>query len=733
MPSVAKVTLICVAALLSACGGGGSDKGCQDTDCKPQGASSVLHSSVSSSSLGGSSNNSGVSSSIAQSTSSFINSSFINSSVLNSSVLNSSVLNSSASQSSRAVATSSSVQPGTIVTSSSIAGVSSVMASSSIARSSSAIPNSSIARSSTSSVLSSSSAASARVPQPDLTADPALPIKGSPTYNDAKEAVRFLNQTTFGPTAKDVQKIMALGKTAWLEDQFNKPQTMHLSLLDKRFTEIGLIVQPEKDDNDEGYLRDLQRSDIWWEVMLWGDDQLRQRVAYSLSQILVISNVSDVLYNDTRGIANYHDILAQHAFGNYRDLLKAVTLNPMMGEYLSMVRNEKADANRNIRPDENYAREIMQLFTIGLVQLNLDGSVKLDAQNNPIPTYDQTTVKELARVFTGWNMATIKEWWEWTDSGASEILPMKSFARYHDSGAKVLFDDKTIAANKTPEQDIDAALDILFAHENVAPFISKQLIQRLVTSNPSPAYVKRIAEVFNDNGSGVKGDLKAVIKTILLDTEAQNGYKTAPATFGKLREPILKTSHLWRAFRATGTPTKLKDGTASAKRMRFYGSGRLLGQRPFGSNSVFNFYRPDYQHPGELKDSNMYAPEFQILTESMIMSQISTLSSAIFWRDTQNDWLEPTIDPQWDVFSPRLHLDRERNLTKNPAELLDHLNLLLMAGQMSQPMYDVIVNHLNANKVNPSWSAEGQMWQRDTMVYEALFLVMTSPEYAVQR
>jgi uncharacterized protein (DUF1800 family) len=593
------------------------------------------------------------------------------------------------------------------------------------------VASSTAVSSSHSSVLSST--AIAKVPVPDLTPDPSLPIKDSPNYASAKDAVRFLAQTTFGPTAKDIDRVVRIGKTAWLEEQFNKPQTKHLALLDQRFEQIGFVVQPEKDDSDEGYLRDLQRSDIWWEVALWGDDQLRQRIAYSLSQILVISNVSDVLYNDTRGIANYQDILAAHAFGNYRDLLKAVTLNPMMGEYLSMVRNEKTDTNRNIRPDENYAREIMQLFSVGLVQLNVDGSVKLDAQNNPIPTYDQTTVKELARVFTGWNMATIKNWWEWTESGASEILPMKSFDNYHDFGAKILFGDKSIPADKTPEQDIDAALDIIFAHPNIAPFISKQLIQRLVTSNPSPAYVTRVANVFNNNGQGVKGDMKAVVRAIVLDDEAQNGYKNTPQTFGKLREPLLKTTHLWRAFKGTGTPTKLENSTVTPPRLRFYGSGRLLGQRPYGSFSVFNFYRPDYQHPGELKNANMNSPEFQILTESMIMSKASTLSNAIFWRDTPHDWLEPTIDGNWDAFSPRLHLDREREFSKNPAELLDHLNLIVMAGQMSQPMYDLILNHLNNNKVDPTWGEEGQMWQRDTLVYEALFLVMASPEYAAQR
>lgn len=547
------------------------------------------------------------------------------------------------------------------------------------------------------------------------------------------DAVRFLAQTTFGPTIKETERVMSLGKSAWIDEQFAKPQTLHLSLLEARFAELGWVVAPVQDNPDDGYLRDLQRSDVWWEVALWGDDQLRQRIAFALSQMLVISNVSDVLYNDTRGIANYQDILAKHAFGNYRDLLKEVTLNPMMGEYLSMVRNEKADAQRNIRPDENYARELMQLFSIGLVQLNLDGSVVLDENDNPIPTYDQTTVKELARVFTGWNMATITNWWEWTDSGASEILPMKSFNNFHDFGEKTLFTNQVIAANKTPEEDVDAALDIIFAHPNLAPFISKQLIQRLVTSNPSPDYVTRVATVFNDNGSGVKGDMKAVIKAILLDNEAQQGHVLTPTAFGKLREPLLKVSHLWRLFKATGIPTQLAGGAVTSPRIRFRGSDRELGQRPFGSFSVFNFYRPDYQHPGELKDSNLNSPELQILTESMIIAKTNHLSGAIFWRDTQHDWLEPTIDGVWDVFPPRLHVNPQRSASENPAELLDQLNLMLMAGQMSEPMYQLLLDHLNANQVNPEWDETGQMWARDLLVYEAIFLIMASPEYAVQR
>jgi uncharacterized protein (DUF1800 family) len=570
----------------------------------------------------------------------------------------------------------------------------------------------------------------APIPVPDTKPDPNLPHKDSADYRKAQDAVRLLAQASFGATPKSIQRIITLGPKDWIDEQMSLPQTFHLNLLDKRFADIGMVVAPVVDDSKEGYSRDLQRSDIWWEVAIWGEDQLRQRIAYSLSQILVISNMSDVLYNDTRGIANYHDLLAKHAFGNYRDLLKAVTLNPMMGEYLSMVRNEKADVTRNIRPDENYARELMQLFSIGLVELNLDGTVKLDLQGNPIPTYDQSTIKELARIFTGWNLAGINQWHQFTESGSSEILPMQAFADYHDFGSKVLFGTQKIAANNSPEQDIDAALDIIFAHPNVAPFISKQLIQRLVTSNPSPAYVERVAHVFNNNKKGVKGDLRAVITAILMDKEARADYH-ALDNFGKYREPVLKLAQLLRAFKATGIPIKFNNEN-QAKRLRLYSSDKAFGQRAYAARSVFNFYRPDYQQPGKIRNTNLNSPEFQILNESMIMAQTSELSRSIFWRDTPHEWLEPTFE-EIDIFPSRLHIDNERSVAANPAELLDRLNLLLMAGQMSSRMYDLLLTHLKTYPVDPTWGAEGQMWARDTLIYEAIFFIVASPEYAFQR
>ncbi|WP_018013794.1 DUF1800 domain-containing protein [Teredinibacter turnerae] len=541
----------------------------------------------------------------------------------------------------------------------------------------------------------------------------------------------MLDQATFGTTAKTLVAAMEKSREQWLDEQIALPQTLHLPLLDERLTEIGFEPAPEVEKDDEGWVRDIQRSDIWWESAVWGQDQLRQRVAYALSQILVISNVSDVLYNDSRGIANYHDILAAHAFGSYRDLLKAVTLNPMMGEYLSMVRNEKADAQRNIRPDENYAREVMQLFSIGLVQLNIDGSPVLDNQQQPVPTYGQDDIKNLARVFTGWNHATINQWWEWASSGAAEILPMKAFPAYHDTGSKTLFGDKSIPADLTPEQDIDAALDILFAHSNVAPFISKQLIQRLITSNPSPDYVARVASVFNDNGAGEKGDLKAVIKAIYLDDEAINGPTLAPTTFGKLREPLLKVTGLWRAFKAQGIPVRENNGSLSLNRLRFRGSDREMGQRPYGSFSVFNFYRPDYQQPGEIKNNDLIAPEFQIMTDSQLVSSISRLSGSIFWRDTKNAWPQseltnPNNQPKadWDLYPAQLFLEEEKQLANDPSALVERLNLLLLHGTMSTQLRATIIDFIT--EFQPYSSAEMR-------VYDALVLVMASPEYAIQR
>jgi uncharacterized protein (DUF1800 family) len=556
--------------------------------------------------------------------------------------------------------------------------------------------------------------------------EPSLPVPGSARYEAAREAARFLTQATFGPTVESINGLLDSGNDyeAWIDAQMALPQMRHLPLLEDRFEEIGLERAPVMEAEGEFWLRDLQRSDVWWESAVRGEDQLRQRMAYALSQILVISNVSDALFDDSRGIANYHDLLAAHSFGNYRELLKAVTLNPMMGEYLSMLRNEKANPARNIRPDENYAREIMQLFSIGLVHLNPDGSVKLDGEGQPVPTYGQDDVMELARVFTGWAQGTAASWRQHASGGNSEILPMKAFIDFHDSGAKTLL-GWAIPAGQTPEQDIDSALDILFAHPNVAPFIGRQLIQRLVTSNPSPSYVARVAAIFDNNGDGVKGDLGSVVKAVLLDEEARSGHLAAPDSFGKLKEPLLKISAFWRAFGVQGIRLQEQSGLISENRLRYRGTDRVYGQRPYGSPTVFNFYRPDYEHPGEIRDRGLHAPEFQIHAESQLISATNAMGQAIFSRDA----LDPAADTEfalggWDLYPPRLSLEQEKVLT--PKLLLDRINLLLMAWGMSSAMYKEILDFLNAQPI-------GSPEARQALVFDALYLVCASPEFAVQR
>jgi uncharacterized protein (DUF1800 family) len=558
--------------------------------------------------------------------------------------------------------------------------------------------------------------------------EPSLPVPGSPRYEAAREAARFLTQATFGPTVESINGLLDSGNDyeSWIDAQMALPQMRHLPLLEDRFEQIGLERAPVAEPSSEWVLRDLQRSDIWWESAVRGQDQLRQRVAYALSQILVISNVADALLDDSRGVANYHDLLAGHAFGNYRELLEAVTLNPMMGEYLSMLRNEKADPARNIRPDENYAREIMQLFSIGLVELNPDGSVKLDVEGQPVPTYGQDDVMELARVFTGWTHGGMVSWRQRAAGGDVEILPMKAFPDFHDAGAKTLL-GRAIPAGLTPEQDIDSALDILFAHPNVAPFIGRQLIQRLVTSNPSPAYVARVAAVFDNNGAGVKGDLGSVIKAILLDQEARTGHLTAPGTFGKLKEPLLKLSALWRAFDVRGIRLQEQNGSISENRLRHRSTDRVFGQRPYGSPSVFNFYRPDYEHSGEIRDGGLHAPEFQIHTESQLISATNVIGWSIFSRDAEDPSTDAELVPgHRDSHPPRLYLADEKSLAVAPELLLDHINLLLMAGGMSTPMYNRILSLLKVRSTDSERARLG-------IVYDLLYLVCTSPEFAVQR
>ncbi|MBM4238275.1 MAG: DUF1800 domain-containing protein, partial [Gammaproteobacteria bacterium] len=376
----------------------------------------------------------------------------------------------------------------------------------------------------------------------------APPTATAPPVSKA-QAFRFLNQATFGATEPEANRLIALGDSnnaysRWIDQQIGREATLLLPAVEAAYPD------PIPANFNIAVLNG-NRLEQWFSNALRGEDQLRQRVAFALSEIFVVSQVGALL-NLPNATADFHDMLARGAFGNFRTLLENVTLHPAMGIYLSMLGNQKAVANTNLRPDENYSREMMQLFSVGLVQLNIDGTVRNDASGQPLPTYNQDIIEGFARVFTGWK-------WECPTTlptctfattrpqlapvaGYNQVRPMRLYPDFHETGTKLVLNysgvtlpNSTIPAGQSGAQDLKDALDNVFNHPNVGPFISKQLIQRLVTSNPSPAYVQRVAEKFNNDGAGRRGNLEAVVKAILLDAEARNPASgTAAASAGKL-------------------------------------------------------------------------------------------------------------------------------------------------------------------------------------------------------
>ena len=349
------------------------------------------------------------------------------------------------------------------------------------------------------------------------------------------DASRFLMQATFGGSEADINNLSTIGYNAWFAQQFAIPNTLHEPYAER---EIMLNTQPpcaatDSTCNQKLFLQtfgDQYFEQPFWSSALTGKDELRKRVQFALSELFVISSQDAVLGQMPRGVANYYDMLGNDAFGNFRQLLNDVTLSPMMGIYLSTLANDKGDATRD--PDENYAREVMQLFTIGLWKLNPDGTQQLDGSGNPIPTYSNTDVMGIAKVFTGfsWNMGGNTSDQAWSGYGAvyagpgfgQDLLPMTTYPTHHSTDEKDFLGMTIPAGSSDPSADLKIALDALFNHPNIPPFVSKQLIQQLVTSNPSPAYVQRVAAVFQDDGQGVRGDMQAVITAILMDEEARN-------------------------------------------------------------------------------------------------------------------------------------------------------------------------------------------------------------------
>ena len=502
------------------------------------------------------------------------------------------------------------------------------------------------------------------------------------------QAARFLTRSTFGPTTNEIQRLSVIGYAAWFEEQRSRPAALERPAL-ASLAAHGVSFGQEA------------RMEQWWKNVLTGNDQLRQRMAFALSEIFVVSDVAATLGEDPVGMAGYYDTLARDSLGNYRTLLEDVTKSPIMGRYLSMLGNRKADPANNIRPDENYARESLQLFSIGLVMLNQDGSVQLDAFNEPIPTYDQPVVEGFAQVYTGWTYAGADSW-QWP---GHNDLPMEPWEGYHEQAAKTLLDGVVCPAGQTAQQDLTFALDLVFQHPNVGPFVGKQLIQRLVTSNPTPEYVARVAAVFADDGTGTRGNLLAVAKAILTDPEAVSGPVDHPDTFGKLREPLLRVTAFWRAFAAY----------FPGNQYHYWNPENQFGEAPLRAGSVFNFFTPVYSPPGDVHDAGLVGPEFQITTEQRI-----TTGTNRFWDCVFHGYAGyPDAKPD----TALIRINTEIALANDPPALVEHLNLLLMSGGMSQEMKDVLVSMVeDTNADNPR--------QR---VLEALYLIVTSPEFSIQK
>ncbi len=536
-------------------------------------------------------------------------------------------------------------------------------------------------------------------------------------HSDAA-AARFLTQATFGPSLAEISRLRRMGYNAWLADQAAQPASHERSYMENQEA-AGLEVYQNS------------RQEAWWLHAITGPDQLRQRVAFALSELFVVSDQNGDIDGQPIATATYYDLLIDNAFGNYRNLLEQVTLSPVMGHYLSMFKNRKPDPAENIRPDENYAREIMQLFSIGLVRLNADGSVQMSG-GQPVPTYNQDTIRGFAHVFTGWNWANCPlddggQWWEWEycPSGpvewpnpgwnASWFLPMQAWESYHASTEDkqllvypgVSLPGGLLPGGGTAASDLGSALDNIFHHPNVGPFIARHLIKRLVTSNPSPAYIGRVAAVFANNGLGARGDLGATVRAVLMDAEARN-LPSLASNGGKLREPLLRQSHLWRALSA-----RADDG-----RYREWYADYYLGQAALRSPTVFNFFLPSYSPPGELYALGLSAPEFQITTDTTIASVANALDAKTFWYWRGNPWNDPE-----DVV---IDLDTELPFASNPARLIDRYDLLFMSRTMSDSMFNTLVNYVQAMD-------NSSVDDRRQRVQDAIWLIQTSPEYAIER
>ncbi len=545
-------------------------------------------------------------------------------------------------------------------------------------------------------------------------------ISGTTLIPDLAEASRFLSQATLGVNYEEIEHVSTIGIESWIEEQFELPVGSYMERYDSIYAATQNILI--NDNHSSQYI-----SFAFYDFLFNEPDYLRQKVAFALSQIFVISR-NGALSGENEGLMTYHDILYQGAFGNYRDLIDDITYSMAMAEYLSYFQNQRADVIGGTFPDENFAREIMQLFSIGTEKLKIDGTPKLNSSGDIIPTYNIDHVAELAKIFTGLGVK-IKNDGSINDNFFQTSVDYRfgavMFDDYHSIGTKNLFDNIVIPANQTGEEDIQQALDALYNHENVGPFIATRLIQHLVKSNPTPFYVKRVAMVFNNNGKGERGDLKAVVKAILLDPEARNCDWIDHPENGRLKQPIERFANLFKAFDVYSPSDTLWLNDDEDY-------GPKLQQAFQNSNTVFNFFSPFYAEENIIAPQKLRSPEFQILDDISSIEYLNEIEDALKIKPFSNRTLgnstltfmtnnnddNPILD-----FSDEIDLYNSLGLS----ELLDRLDILICRGQLSQEVKDIIIETINENIANVN------EYDVIDVIHDVLYFIFLSPDYVIQK
>ena len=539
-------------------------------------------------------------------------------------------------------------------------------------------------------------------------------VDGFPIQNEAqlKDASRFLAQATFGADFATIEMTAAMGYESWLEEQFNLPTYSYLQEL---FLHEGLYGENGGMFANPNPVTSLMFRSSWTTTNLSAPDLLRHRMAFNLSQIMVINDKSDLFEDYGQALAGYYDLLYNDAFKNYQTLLTDVTTSPAMGVFLSHFNNPKENLEQNIRPDENYAREIMQLFSIGLWELNQNGTRKLDAEGQFIPTYSNSDIKEFAQVFTGLGAGTPNGEFGVHPEGSDEegggvvlITPMKMYEAFHDTSEKQLLNGVVLPANQSGMDDINQTIAHLSSHPNTAPFIAEALIKKFTTSNPSVLYVQDVANAFDP---AQPNNMQEVIKAILLHPDARDCNISDTYTFGKLREPIVRLTNFLKAFHMS-----TNENSDFQYAMNCFGAS--TGQSPLGAPSVFNFYAPDYQPPGPISQAYLEGPEFQILNATNAIGLINDVNTKAVQGFYLADYCVGDELDGFDFF-PSVDFSSELALIDNPTALINRLDILLANGLLTEGTKTIINNAIS------------QIEEPQERLQMAIYLVLIAPDYAI--